>query len=123
MKELLDEAAKAVRSLEDALERERLACGFAVSDKADRFYTMLLLQVRLDCWRGWLRKLESYSRRRSVPVERRSAELAKRIESEKRTVPGFVTEETLQQLLEHIRRLEGQLESGQIGLQERHGAG
>jgi hypothetical protein len=111
MEELIEEVEQIISVYKLNIERQKKYYDYPFTNNPDHYYNLMMLQKTLEVWTIYLEKILKYRRNRWGPVEpRRSKEFEKRISIEKKYSPGFVTHNTLDAMLEYIKRLESRIE-------------
>ncbi|MGQ5393030.1 hypothetical protein ACT8ZS_19625 [Paenibacillus sp. M.A.Huq-84] len=110
MNELIKKTIANIDSYKAAIARNKKYSEYPFTNNCDHYYHLLLLQNRLENWERFLALLEQFKNSRCVRVEKKSELFHKIINVEKNSVPGFVTMETLNEMLEYMKKLEWKLE-------------
>lgn len=111
MEELIEEVERIIHVYKLNIERQKKYYDYPFTNNPDHYYKLMMLQKTLEVWTNCLEKILKYRKNRWGPIEpRRSKEFANRIKIEKSGMPGFVTQNTLDSMLEYIKRLESKIE-------------
>ncbi|MCP1312253.1 hypothetical protein [Paenibacillus tyrfis] len=108
--ELIETVERNVGLYSAALERSKKYYDYPFTSNSDHYYKLILLQIKLDCWEQMLNLLRRFKNVRCEKLERRSDFFVKSIEIEARGVPGFVTQQTLRNMIEYMKKLEWKIE-------------
>ncbi|GFZ93813.1 hypothetical protein GCM10008018_45310 [Paenibacillus marchantiophytorum] len=111
MEELIEEVEHIVYVYKLNIERQKKYYDYPFTNNPAHYYQLMMLQKTLEVWTSCLEKIMKNKKDRWGPVEpRRSKEFDKRIKLEKNGVPGFVTPNTLNAMLTHMKCLESRIE-------------
>ncbi|MCU6790732.1 hypothetical protein OB236_01210 [Paenibacillus sp. WQ 127069] len=110
MDELLQAVEKNIMSTKSNIERNKKYYKYPFTTNCDHYYTLILLQNRLDKWENFKNIILSFKNSHCTPVNKKSDILEKTIAVEKSTVPGFISRKTETEMLAYIKVLEWKID-------------
>jgi hypothetical protein len=108
--ELLEVVEKNINSIKSTIERNKKYHKYPFTTNCDHYYTLILLQNRLDNWEGFSKIILRFKNSHCVPVSKMSNRFEKIIKVERNGVPGFITRKTEEEMLAYIRVLEWKID-------------
>ncbi|CAN7310873.1 hypothetical protein LJR153_001682 [Paenibacillus sp. LjRoot153] len=110
MEELLNVVSEGINKINTNIARNKKYFDYPFTTNCGHFYKLLLLHSQVECWEQFLKLLNKFKGDRDVTFTKQCEEFEKRITIEKSMVPGFVTQDTLNQMIEYMRTLEWKVE-------------
>ncbi|NOU62821.1 hypothetical protein GC096_02005 [Paenibacillus sp. LMG 31461] len=106
MDELITNVEKSIHTLNLNIERNKKYYDYPFTNNCDHFYRLNQMHKQLECWNHFLEMLRKFKNDRCCILMKESSVFEKKINVERKTVPGFVTHTTLQEMIEYMRKLE-----------------
>lgn len=111
MEELIEEVEQIIHVYSRNIERQKKCYDYPFTQNSDHYYQLMMIQKTLTVWESCLETIVRYQKNRWGPIEpRRSKEFDLVIKSEKEGIPGYVTQKTLNAMLNYMSRLESRIE-------------
>ncbi|MDQ0871355.1 hypothetical protein QFZ77_000014 [Paenibacillus sp. V4I3] len=110
MDELISYIEKKISTLKLNIERNKKYYDYPFTSNCDHFYHLIQLHKQLECWRQFLEVVIKFKNTRCTLLAKESFVYEKKIELEKKMIPGFVTKNTLHEMIEYMRKLEWKIE-------------
>jgi hypothetical protein len=105
MDELLDLVEKNITVIKSTIERNKKYHDYPFTNNCDHYYTLILLQNRLDNWESFSKIILRFKNSRCTPVSKKSDRFEKMITVERNGVPGYITRKTVNESLRPLTRL------------------